>query len=173
MTDSTNPYQPPGAEFAPEIKSDPLLPSRWKRLGAAAIDMAIGLVCAIPAILYQSYVLKIPWGEAVPYEHEIVVFIYSAAAFFAVNGYLLIKRGQTVGKLALGIKIATAYYTKPSLFSLTVIRTYAFWLLSYNEWLLLLGLVDVLFIFRKDKRCIHDHVARTTVVDQSIVYNPG
>jgi uncharacterized RDD family membrane protein YckC len=112
-------------------------------------------------------------GEKLPFEHEVIGFIYSAATFFAVNGYLLIKRGQTVGKMALGLKIATAYYTKPSLFSLTVIRTYAFWLLSYNQWLLLVGLVDVLFIFRKDKRCIHDHVARTIVVDRSIVFNPG
>lgn len=173
MTDLTNPYQPPGTEVVPEVKGDPLLPSRWKRLGAALIDMAIGIVCAIPVFLYQSYALGIPWGETLPFEHEVIGFIYSAAAFFAVNGYLLIKRGQTVGKLALGIKIATAYYTKPSLFSLTVIRTYAPWLLAYNEWLLLLGLVDVLFIFRKDKRCVHDHVARTIVVDQSIVYNPG
>ena len=173
MTDLTNPYQPPGTEVVPEVKGDPLLPSRWKRLGAALIDMAIGIALAIPAILYQIYILEIPWGEVVPFEHEAIVFAYSAVAFFAVNGYLLIKRGQTVGKLALGIKIATVYYTKPSVFNLTVIRTYAFWLLSYNPWLSLLGLVDVLFIFRKDKRCIHDHVAKTTVVDQSMTYNTG
>lgn len=173
MTDLTNPYQPPTTAVGAEITSDPLLPSRWKRLGAAAIDMAIGMALAIPVFFYQSQVLGIPWGEEVPFEHDVIVFLYSAAAFFAVNGYLLVKRGQTVGKLALGIKIATVYYTKPSLFSLTVVRTYAFWLLSYHEWLALLGLVDVLFIFRKDKRCIHDHVARTTVVDQSVVYNPG
>ena len=51
MTDLTNPYQPPGTEVVPEIKGDPLLPSRWKRLGAALIDMAIGIALAIPAIL--------------------------------------------------------------------------------------------------------------------------
>jgi hypothetical protein len=61
MTDQINPYQAPGSEIVPEVTGDPLLPSRWKRLGAAALDMAIGIVCAIPLFLYQSYVLGIPW----------------------------------------------------------------------------------------------------------------
>lgn len=171
MTNPINPYQPPGVEVDVAAYSDPLLPSRWKRLGAAALDMVIAMVCLIPVFVYQNYVLGIAWGDPVSIEHEAAVFVYSAVIYFAVNGYLLAKRGQTVGKLALGIKIATIYYTKPSMFNLTVIRTYAFWLLSYHEWIAILGLVDVLFIFRKDKRCIHDHVARTTVVDQSVVYN--
>lgn len=169
-----NPYQPPDSVItAPTSRPEPLLPSRWRRLGAAAIDMAIGLVCSIPVFVYQIQVLGIEWGEPLSIEHEAGVFVYSALMFFMVNGYLLIKRGQTVGKFALGIKIATAYYAKPSLFSLTVIRTYAFWLLSYHQWLAIVGLIDVLFIFRKDKRCLHDHVASTTVVDASVTYNPG
>lgn len=173
MSEPANPYQPPGVEVVNAIQTDPLLPSRWRRFGAAAIDVAIAFACQIPVFFYQIQVLGIEWGEPHPVEFMAVVFVYSAVMFFVVNGYLLAKRGQTVGKLALGIKIATAYYTKPSLFSLTVVRTYAFWLLSYHPWLALVGLLDILLIFRKDKRCLHDHVARTIVVDSSVTYNHG
>jgi len=74
----------------------------------------------------------------------------------------LTKDGQTIGKKVFGIKIVLEKTKKNGGFPTNVLlRTFCNMLLGFIP---LYGLVDVLFIFRKDERCIHDLIAKTIVV---------
>jgi uncharacterized RDD family membrane protein YckC len=167
-----NPYSPPQVEVKEEVydKNNDLASSR-SRLGAAILDNVIGVIAIIPAYLYKIYILNIEWNAPDSFEYQAGLFIYSAITFLVINGYFLVKSGQTCGKKLFKIKMVTVYYTKPSLFSLTVVRTYLIWLISYIPWLAIVWLIDILLIFRKDRRCVHDHMAKTIVVNDWVQFN--
>jgi len=79
-----------------------------------------------------------------------------------VNGILLARRSQSVGKVALGIEIVRTDGSRASFWRLAGLR----WGLGFviNVFLRIYTLVDVLFIVRKDQRCLHDLIAGTVVV---------
>lgn len=79
------------------------------------------------------------------------------------NGIWLAKHGQTIAKRMLGIRIVCY----PS--GLPAGAAKAFWLRAVVNFIInnvipLYGIVDACFIFREDKRCLHDLIAETTVV---------
>lgn len=89
--------------------------------------------------------------------------------FFALHSYLLSRYGQTIGKRLLGIAIVTQDGRTPVFSQLIVQRYCSQWLAGFIPVLgSLLRLVDVLFIFREDRRCLHDHLAKTRVIDLRI-----
>lgn len=93
---------------------------------------------------------------------------------------LLISRGQTIGKYVRAIRIvdaktgeslewATIIFLRP----LPFLILYIFFILAsisgqpqYSLIPLSLVLVDILFIFRKDRRCLHDLIARSKVINR-------
>jgi len=83
-------------------------------------------------------------------------------AFIAYQVYLLTTAGQTIGKRAMNIKIVKCdtgenggFITNALLREIvnSIIAIVPFY-----------SLVDILFIFRDDQRCIHDFIAGTQVV---------
>ena len=75
---------------------------------------------------------------------------------------LLSKNGQTIGKKALNIRIVMVSFGQNGGFvPNVVVRAWGAFLISLIP---LVGLVDVLFIFREDQRCIHDLIAGTEVI---------
>ena len=87
------------------------------------------------------------------------------AWYFLVNTYLLIKYGQTVGKYLLTIRIADFETDEVPPFWRLVARIAAPYALSLLGTVgALISLVDTLFIFRKNRRCVHDLIVRTRVV---------
>ncbi|NKC01928.1 MAG: hypothetical protein GKR90_25980 [Pseudomonadales bacterium] len=91
--------------------------------------------------------------------------------YLVVNGWWLLQRGQTLGKLVTGIKIVTATSgEKAPVWRLIFLRALFFPLLylplafSFIGYWAFLLLVDLGFSFRKDRRCLHDWVADTRVV---------
>lgn len=89
--------------------------------------------------------------------------------FFALHGLALYQRGQTVGKRVVGIAIVTLDNRKPAFFPLIAQRYMSQWLMGMVPVVgPLLRLVDILLIFRADKRCLHDHIAKTKVIDLSV-----
>ena len=96
-----------------------------------------------------------------------VELLISIGMFVAVNIYLLANRGQTVGKYLLKIRIVDYYSEEvPKLRFSLVLREGILTLLNLFGILGgLIALVDVLFIFATDKRCLHDYWAFTKVVD--------
>ena len=84
------------------------------------------------------------------------------AVTLVVQAYLLGTRSQSLGKLIVGIKIIRFGTGRDAGL------TYGFFVREFlNRFLTLIpfyGLIDVLFIFTDEKRCVHDHLAGTIVV---------
>ena len=96
-----------------------------------------------------------------------VEFLIGIGVYVAVNTYLLATRGQSVGKYLLKIQIVDYYSEEiPKLRFSLVLREGILTLLNLFGFLGgLIALVDTLFIFATDKRCLHDYWAFTKVVD--------
>jgi uncharacterized RDD family membrane protein YckC len=85
--------------------------------------------------------------------------------FFAINYKFLITSGQTVGKKVLEIKIVDLNGSVP-LFQPQLLIRYAVYLLPGQIPVVgqFISIINILFIFGKEKRCIHDLIAKTKVV---------
>ena len=93
------------------------------------------------------------------------------AGYLLINGWLLHRRGQTVGKMVMGIMIVDAQSgEKAAWWRLIAIRALFFPLLylpllySIVGLWALLPLLDQAFALRSDRRCLHDLAAGTAVV---------
>jgi uncharacterized RDD family membrane protein YckC len=80
-----------------------------------------------------------------------------------VQVVLLVQNRWTLGKKAVGIKIVMADGSEAGFGRILGLRIIVNGILS--NIVPFYGIVDVLFIFRDDQRCIHDLLAGTTVVD--------
>ena len=167
-----NPYQAPRSSV--ESTQDGLvLASRWNRLFARIIDGILLLLLSMPLLYWftgdwlgvtSTDDFDIFWSSDSPL--IFVEFLISIGVFVAVNTYLLANRGQTVGKFLLKIRIVD-YYTEeiPKLRFSLVLREGIMTLLNLFGFLgAFIALVDVLFIFATNKRCLHDYWAFTKVV---------
>jgi len=141
------------------------LASRWARLGASILDSVIAAAISFPLMYYSGTWDKIIRGEYPIF--EIAMFgVLGLIVFLALHGYLLAKYGQTIGKRVAGIKIVSRD-------SITLLPLPRLFLLRYLPAALaahvptigqLLSFVNVVFIFRADKRCVHDLIAGTIVI---------
>lgn len=91
-----------------------------------------------------------------------------------VNVVLLTLRGQTIGKLCLGIQVVRfPEGTRAGFIKALLLRAILFTILVFISliyfggmgWALLMA--DYLMIFRKDRRCLHDLVADTLVTKRN------
>ncbi|PIR52946.1 hypothetical protein COU76_04180 [Candidatus Peregrinibacteria bacterium CG10_big_fil_rev_8_21_14_0_10_49_10] len=81
-----------------------------------------------------------------------------------VQWMLLISRGQTIGKMICHIRVVNAGSdTHASIVQLIVLRTWLNALLMGNA---IYFFVDSLLIFREPRRCLHDYLAGTEVVEE-------
>ncbi len=89
-------------------------------------------------------------------------------AIVIINAVMLVKHSQSLGKYWMKIQIVSVEDDQPADAAKTILLRYfangvistAFFWTSYP-------LIDQLFIFRQDQRCIHDLLAGTRVVDIS------
>jgi uncharacterized RDD family membrane protein YckC len=93
--------------------------------------------------------------------------------FILLNAYCLIQNQQTLGKVCVGMKIVGMDQTKVSFFKILFFREIFFWgpclfllhLPAVIYLLFFLSLVaNALFIYREDRRCLHDWACQTRVV---------
>ncbi len=145
------------------------LASRWQRLGASIIDSIIATAITLPLMYYTGTWQKLVQGEYPVF--EIAMFgLFGFLVFFALHGYLLANYGQTIGKRVVGIKIVSkdsiAILSLPKVFFLRYLPvSLAGYVPTIGQFL---GLINVLFIFRADKRCVHDLIAGTIVVKANV-----
>ena len=97
----------------------------------------------------------------------LVLLLCGALILFAVQVWLLTTRGQTLAKLIFGIHIVNHNTeANPGFVSAVILRWFVPQLIT--TFIPFLGglffLVDSCFIFRTDRRCIHDLIAGTKVV---------
>ena len=160
-----NPYAAPKAQV--DDKVDPgvvELAGRGQRLGAAIIDALIGVALAVPIWMFLGLSDYMAKGIEPPFAVTATSIVLGFVFFVAVHGYFL-RQGQTVGKKILGIRITDLDDNRVSIGRLLGLR-YA--PISAVMFIPVVGnflpLVDSLFVFRSDKRCIHDLIAGTKVI---------
>jgi uncharacterized RDD family membrane protein YckC len=180
--DSANPYSPPGSDLNAGHPSAgaAALADRGTRLGAAMIDgllVSIPLLPVLGVVLY--FVTRVPGMGADGVNPEpgealiatlvgVTAFGLLAALGIAIYQWVLISRtGQSLGKKWLGIRIERIDGAQVTFGTGVFLRNWVPKLIGSVPYLgALFQLIDCLFIFRDDRRCIHDHIAGTRVVRQ-------
>ena len=136
-------------------------------MGAYLIDLIIaGIVLGVLAVLNIGISLEDVARDPMTQQMSTVGGIAYLVIFMVINGYLLVTKGQTLGKLALGIRIVDAGSNGAATAVKILGLRYVLVMLVGAIPIIggLLGLIDFLFIFREDRRCVHDLLAGTKVV---------
>ncbi|WP_310735897.1 RDD family protein [Pseudoalteromonas sp. SR45-5] len=135
--------------------------TRSDRLVAAIVDGVLGVVCFIPVFILVGFDnLSQP---------TLTLFAgllgYGILSTLVLHGYLMYQRGQTIGKSLMSIRIENLDGTQASFTTIYFKRMLCMQLLSLipSVGQFIAGFVNPLFIFGKDKRCLHDHLAGTKV----------
>jgi len=176
-TTDPNPFEPPKSNI--EGEGDPAmvpgqrleLVSRWRRLWSALIDGLLFSLSALPAIVAgdRPFKIEVAVGKSpLQLGDTSTVGLISSAAFLlllVVQSYFVHTRGQSLGKQACGARIVGIDGQRAPFVRAVMVRTWVPLLLPMLPSVGgLLALVDVLFVFRRDRRCLHDLVAGTRVV---------
>jgi len=161
---SSNPFAPPRAEVADIAAASgvPALAGRGARFFAALVDGVLqGVVFGAVAFVVPGSLLG--FGNSIG--SLFVVLLISLAIFLLTQGWLLVQRGQTIGKALLGLRIV-----RPDGAKVTPLRVLG---LRYGVGFVIAviplvggvySLIDILLIFRESRRCLHDQIADTIVV---------
>ncbi len=141
-----------GTEQFQQLERHTVVPEeadRMTRLYARLID---GLIIGVP------YLVAIMAGSG-----ALVFLCFAAVLALAVYQiYLLHTEGQTIGKRTMNIRIVEFDGGENGGFVRNfLLREFVNGLLAFIPFY---AIVDILFIFRDDQRCIHDHIAGTKVV---------
>ena len=143
-----------------------VLAAHWRRAVASLIDLVI-----VPAVTLLLVLILGTVEDAEDYQDSFWVAeipIITIAVYIGLNGLLLRRRGQTIGKALMKIRIVDAATGENTpLWKLLVLRAPFFPLpVLLPLWpLSLVPLADLAPIAVKSRRCLHDFVAGTVVVD--------
>ena len=165
MSDN-NVYSTPQSQLVDQIDdSEKPLASRWARLGASIIDSIIMMFVVLPVMYFTGGFDGMMEGREPGFVYMFGMGILSLVAYLVINYRFLVANGQTIGKKVLEIKIVDLNGNVP-VFQPQLLIRYAVYLLPGQIPFVgqLFSFINVLFIFTKEKRCIHDLVAKTKVV---------
>ena len=162
---TVNPYAPPRTAI-PEVQrpTRPRLPlplaSRWKRLGGSILDGLIYILAMVPGFIGLMIFDNGPDELAL----AAAIFMFGCMIAVAVyNWYLITVSGQSIAKRMLGMRIVTTGGELPGFLMGVLVRQ---WIpIIINQVCNLFSLVDAVFIFGQEKRCLHDYMANTVVID--------
>lgn len=144
------------------------LASRGNRLGAAVLDIFIMILFFIPGVILFA-VMDGDFNADDSTQLMIDIYLYSGIfliIYLIINGVLLYKYGQTIAKRLLNIKIVRTDSSRVGFGRMLGLRIVVIQLLYQIPVAgSLFALVNVLFIFREDQRCIHDLIADTKVIN--------
>lgn len=164
-----NPYAPPAAEILDRVAQPDVEESELAGLGTrllgAVIDSAVMAALILPWVFFTPY-----WDEAMKGEvslrYQVLGVLVGLLAYLLLNGYFLTRHGQTIGKRVMGMRIVSARDGQIlPLWKVVLLRYLSLVLAAQIPWIGgLIGLVNPLFIFREDRRCLHDHLAGSKVV---------
>ncbi len=153
-------------------KSEPIeernpdeLATRWQRLWASLLDSFIMLIIALPVWYFTDGFDNAMNGVQPSVSYSLLMGLFGLFVFALVNGKLLVNNGQTIGKRTLGIKIVDIDGNLPTVMP-HLIKRYAMFFIPGQIPVVggVISVINVLFIFGKEKRCIHDLIGNTIVV---------
>ncbi len=166
-----------------ETSGELVLAARGVRLAAALIDGFLSILFAMPGLIMMALHL-VSQGGSMPNLEEIKlaelgmgfqILLVSMFILTVIQTWMLTLRGQTIGKRLMKIRIVRCSDdSHPGFVRTVMLRTwvpaliinYVPSVLKSLPWIgILIYVVDVCFIFRPDRRCLHDHLADTKVVE--------
>ena len=161
-----NPYATPRvaavrAEY-PSSAGSEALASRGSRLAASLIDGLAVVVILLPALAAMVFVGE---NESISVMGGLFAGL-SGLALLGFAGYqlfMLVREGQTLGKKAMNIRIVN--YSDGQIPSGGRLLLMRYFLNSLLGQIPLYSVLDVLLIFGDERRCIHDYLAGTKVVE--------
>lgn len=143
--------------------------SRLSRLLAQILDGIILMFASMPVMFALDIGSDLIWEDVVEFGIPVAQVLQMTALgvflYILINGYHLWYFGQTLGKKMMGIAIVDAQDKVPAFAKIIGVRYAPFQFAGAIPGIALIGLVDVLLIFRADKRCLHDIAAGTRVAD--------
>jgi uncharacterized RDD family membrane protein YckC len=165
-----NRYEPPKAAVADVGASrEDELASRGARFGAALIDGLLAAAIVYPLMFATGVFQTAMTTGALGLEAQLGFGVLGLLLYLVFHGYLLHSGGQTIGKRLVGTRIVSAEDNR--ILPLWKIFTLRFLPISVVSQIPGIGpiliLVDSVFVFRGDKRCVHDLVAGTKVINAS------
>ena len=149
-----------------------VLASRWSRFWAFVIDGLIYAAAMIPVVLYTDLFDRAVSNGVIELHEQIMMFVYGWVISLLCNGYLLQKKGQTIGKNVMEIAIVDMDGKQLGLFNIMIKR-----ILPMNIFVYIpvigqyISILNYLFVFRKNRRCLHDLIAGTQVINVSVPRN--
>lgn len=144
---------------------DHSLASRWQRLGGYLLDLLIVGVILYLLMSLTGTVEQLRTEAGLSIGQQLIWVAISLALFVALNGYLLAKDGETIGKQLVKTRIVDLEGEVPPFGKLILLRYAVFTFLVLIPILgPIIGLLDSLWIFGREKRCLHDVLAGTKVV---------
>lgn len=168
-----NNYEAPQADLSGAIETtnvNVVLASRWARLGAAIIDCLIMIPITIASSYFILQIIEHVTPDA-PIESALFIFIPFAIVmvnlliFIIINGRSLLVKGQTVGKRMCNIKIVDKTGALSAKKRIVLRYAFSFALPVVPILGALLALINNLCVFTPSKRCLHDRVAGTQVIN--------
>jgi uncharacterized RDD family membrane protein YckC len=170
---SLNPYAPPTASSAQGSSPGPTaggLASRSERFVGAFIDtlIAIPITLALGMVMGAGLALigLDPEGGSFEFVLTILSPVATLGALIAINGYLLAKRGQTVGKTIVKTQIVSEESNQILPFGPLILKRYVplYLVAAVPAVGSFVALGNYLAIFRSNRKCIHDEIAGTKVI---------
>jgi uncharacterized RDD family membrane protein YckC len=173
QADDGNPYQPPGDVGIDIREGSPYgrayrnlgLASRWTRLAGAILDTFIHLIGFAPFAIAGGFIghLIEPNDEDAMFGMGMILGMVGALIVQIINWVMITQRGQSIAKRMLGMRIVTLDGELPGFVHGVILRIWVPF--AINQMCNLFGLVNVLWIFGEERRCLHDLIANTRVID--------
>lgn len=160
-----NRFAPPGTHVQDvESLDGPQLATRGQRLAGGIIDGLFGLALSLAVMLpmYGTAYFRMAAASKLSVINGMLVY---QAIFYIVEGWFLYQRSQSLGKIAMGLRIVRTDGSPASFGRAFGLRLFLFGLLGWIPFVgPFIGFIDALFIFGGARRCLHDYVADTIVV---------
>ena len=168
--DPVNPYSAPAANlespvFAP-VATDLQVAGPGTRLAAVLLDgllfAPLAIVVALSGITARA---SSGTGRDPIYAGAMALIGLYVLLLAGYQIYLLSTRGQTLGKRWMKVRIVKLDGSAPGFVHAVLLRSVVSGLPRVIPVVgSIFSLIDALFIFRQDRRCIHDMIASTRVV---------
>jgi uncharacterized RDD family membrane protein YckC len=187
----SNPYSPPGSALQQPLRTTELA-TRWQRLGGRLVDYLLGSLISAPLMLS----LGLEKLAEMARDQTAMLRLYTdsllgaltgvlALAFAALNWYLITTRGQSLGKMLVSTRIVRTDGSPVDFLHGIVLRN---WLLLVPSYLAALALAlgastgivvalsgvlgwlvgaSYLLVFGSERRCGHDYLASTKVIQKT------
>jgi uncharacterized RDD family membrane protein YckC len=148
--------------------------SPYKRLAAHIVDsLLITCVNLVGVVVFiflaatgiidtDSFESSRGEPQIVPLLNALLVLVFPTIVLMMFQWKMISVEGQTLGKMLLGIRIVRGDGSSPGFLQGVVLRNWLRVLLSFVPFF---AMVDLAFIFSDSRRCLHDHMSGTQVID--------